>query len=81
MIFSTQIALTTNWIAEPTIVKADNSYFRNLCHDSIVGLRRGETVYVFNREQVVEIERRVTFCVESKLVDGIYELKRKIILN
>lgn len=78
MVCNNKISLTINWSAESNVVKADDSYFRNLCKSSIKGLRKGEEVYCFTEEQVTEIRRRVTFGIIVIVEEDYYRLRKKI---
>lgn len=77
MVYRVQVSMTINWVAEPCVVKHDNSLFRNLCVDSVKGLRKGEEVYCFTQEQVDEIKRRANFGVDVINEDDYYRLSKR----
>jgi len=68
--------MTCNWVAENMVVDHSNQDFNRLCKDSLSGLRKGETVYVFTSEQVRAIVRRAEFKVKVIRLGDDYQLKR-----
>ena len=77
MVYGSKLALTVNWSAEANTTRADNSYFRNLCKDSLKGLRKGEVIYCFTEEQVKEIERRAAFGINVIVEEDYYRITRE----
>jgi len=69
-------SLTLNWIAESNIVHSDCRYFKELCHDCIVGMRAGETVYCFSEEQLRLIIEKAPFEIEYVITENYYALTR-----
>lgn len=61
MISAREMTMTFNWVAESMTVDRSDHDFKRLCKDSLSGLRKGETVYVFTSEQVRAIVRRAEF--------------------
>jgi len=76
MVYRKQVSLTVNWVAESNVTKNDDSFFKTLCKDSVKGLRKGEEVYCFTEEQVIEIQRRAPFGILVVSENDLYRLSR-----
>jgi hypothetical protein len=54
----TDLACSQNWITAYEKAKPNHSYFRTLIGDTVRGLQKGETVYVFTQEQLALVLHR-----------------------
>jgi len=76
---ATYFACSANWITQTERAQPCNSYFKTMIGDTVRGLEKRETVYVFTEEQLLCVVQRCeakAMPVRFQELDGCYRIER-----
>ena len=77
LMFTPELSCSYNYIANRERAQPDNTYFRQLCYDSVQALKHSGVAYVFQQAQVdkIKIHLEPKYRVDIAMTDGIFVIR------